>query len=101
MTVFHADTQEHSLKVTRKLREAGIKTEMSFKSNKLAKQFKEAHKRNIPNVVVIGPDDIEAGTIQWKNMISGEQKSACGTSFGPEWLRTGRHQSHESSHFTI
>ena len=61
--------------LVKKLREAGIKTDMSFKSNKLAKQFKEAHKRNIPNVVVVGPDDIETGTIQWKNMISGEQKT--------------------------
>ncbi len=75
VTIFNSDTQKHSLQVTRKLRESGIKTDMSFKSNKLAKQFKEAHKRNIPNVVVIGPDDVEAGTIQWKNMQSGEQKS--------------------------
>ena len=75
VTVFNSDMQIHSLTVTKKLREAGIKTEISFKSNKLAKQFKEAHKRNIPNVVVIGPDDLEAGTVQWKDMISGEQRS--------------------------
>jgi histidyl-tRNA synthetase len=75
VTVFNAEHQNHSLQVAQTLREAGIKTDVSFKSNKLSKQFKEAHKRNIPHVIVVGPDDVEAGTIQWKNMTSGEQKS--------------------------
>ena len=75
VTVFNEECQPHSIEIARKLREAGIKTDISFKSNKLAKQLKEAHKRNIPHAIMIGPDDIASGTIQWKNMVSGEQKS--------------------------
>ena len=75
VTVFNKDLEQYSLQVARKLRESGIKTDVSFKSNKLSKQFKEAHKRHIPHVVVIGPDDVETGHIQWKNMTTGEQKT--------------------------
>ena len=56
------------------IQEAGINTEMYFESDKLAKQFKFADKKNIPFVVICGPEEIETTEVTIKIMSSGKQK---------------------------
>ena len=40
---------------------------------KLTKQFKYANQKNIPYVLVIGPDEINNNVVTLKNMTTGEQ----------------------------
>jgi histidyl-tRNA synthetase len=75
VTLFSEELIPTSLSVARQLRAAGISAALSLKSNKLSKQLKEANRRGIPNVVIIGPDDVAAGCVQWKELNSGAQQS--------------------------
>lgn len=64
-----------SLDVLSKLREADIKAELYPDTAKLKKQFSYANKLGIPYTIMIGEDEVENGTLQVKNMDSGEQTS--------------------------
>ncbi len=64
-----------SLKIIKKLREIGIKSELYPDNAKMAKQMKYADKRNIPFVVVIGEKELTNHTCVLKDMVSGEQKT--------------------------
>ena len=75
VTLFSEELIPESLSVARQLRAAGISVALSLKSNKLSKQFKEANRRGIPNVVIVGPDDVAAGCVGWKDLSSGAQQN--------------------------
>lgn len=73
VTVFNPVLCLKSVEIYDQLRAAGINTEIYFNTNdKLAKQFKFADRKGIPFVVVIGPDEAEKGSVQLKDMQSGE-----------------------------
>jgi len=74
VTVFNEDVRSQSLSVVQDLRNAGINTEVFFDSGGLKKQFGYAHKKGIPFVVILGPDELARGEITVKDMNSGEQK---------------------------
>jgi len=59
--------------VAKQLREKGINTEAQMTAIKFGNQLKYASKKNIPWVMIIGDDEINAKKIQLKNMESGEQ----------------------------
>jgi len=73
MTCFGPETLERSLEVTRALRSAGLRVDVYPQATKLKKQFKYADAGRIPYVVLIGPDELESGQIQLKELASGEQ----------------------------
>ena len=75
VTVFSTELRLASLSLAQELREAGLKARMSYRVGKLGKQFKEADKRGIRYVTVLGPDDQEGGKIQLKDLTTGEQMS--------------------------
>jgi len=75
ITVFSEETRPESLKAATALRRAGICTQVSTRTGKLSKQFKEANGRGVPYALVLGPDDITAGTVAIKNMVTGDQWS--------------------------
>lgn len=56
-----------------KLRKEGINTEAQLVSMRLGNQFRYAAKKNIPWVLVVGEDEMNAKKVQLKNMESGEQ----------------------------
>ena len=68
--------QIQSMKYAKSLREAGISCEVYPSDAKLKKQMKYGNDRNIPFVVMIGSDELTNGTLTFKNMESGEQKTA-------------------------
>jgi histidyl-tRNA synthetase len=74
VTTFSKELQTESLKVAQALRQAGISTEIYPDATKLPKQFSYANKKNIPFVIVIGPDELEKGVIVLKDMSTGDQK---------------------------
>lgn len=74
VTIFSKELLGPSLKVAKKLREAGVATELYPDiTDKLGKQLKFANKKNIPYVIVVGEEEVENNTITLKNMSSGEQ----------------------------
>lgn len=64
-----------AMKVITKLRLKNISAEMYPEAAKLKKQFTYAEKKEIPNLVFLGEEEIKNGTITVKNLLSGEQKT--------------------------
>jgi len=63
------------LPVAGELRERGISVEIYPDNCKLKKQFDYADRKSIPFISINGGDEMEAKSIQLKNLISGEQES--------------------------
>ncbi|MAX69651.1 MAG: histidine--tRNA ligase [Flavobacteriaceae bacterium] len=61
------------LQAVSKLRTNGVKAELYPDSAKMKKQMTHADRRNIPYVVLVGEEEINAGLFTLKNMKSGEQ----------------------------
>src|SRR5690606_28547876 len=61
------------LKAIKKLRSAGINTELYPDADKMKKQMNHANKRAIPFVVLVGEEEVASNRFTLKNMISGEQ----------------------------
>lgn len=64
---------KYTLPLVAELRSGGISCELYPESAKLKKQFEYADKRSIPVVIVAGETEISEGTVNVKNMITGEQ----------------------------
>jgi histidyl-tRNA synthetase len=55
------------------LRDKNIRAELYHEQAKFEKQFKYAEKKNIPKIVIIGPDELITGTAKIKDLTSGVQ----------------------------
>ena len=56
------------------LRSKGIAAELYHEKAKFDKQFKYAEKKNIPNIIILGSEELERGVVKIKNLNTGEQK---------------------------
>ena len=63
------------LPVARALRERGVSVEVYPDAAKLKKQFDYADRKSIPFLSIDGESEMQAGTIQLKNLATGEQKA--------------------------
>ena len=63
------------LPVARHLREKGVCVEVYPDAGKLKKQFDYAARKNIPFISINGTDEIKAGTVNIKNLQTGQQLS--------------------------
>ena len=52
----------------------GIRAELDFENRSFKAQFKKANDLNVAYVCIIGEDEMESGTCQLKNMVTGEQE---------------------------
>jgi histidyl-tRNA synthetase len=76
VTVYSEELLSHSVRASSALRQAGIPTQMVLdRVGKIGKQFKQADQAGIPWVLVLGPDDIEAGMVSLKHLPTGAQES--------------------------
>ena len=73
--VMGADELRYVLPIAKALREAGVSVEVYPEATKLKKQFDYADKKAIPFISINGSNEMEAGTVNIKNLQSGEQKS--------------------------
>lgn len=73
VTLFDNELADTSMRLTKMLRDAGIRTEFYFSPDKLKKQLTYASIRGIPFVVIIGPDEKENGNVALRNMRDGSQ----------------------------
>jgi histidyl-tRNA synthetase len=73
--VMGAHELRYVLPVAKALREAGVAVEVYPEATKLKKQFDYADKKAIPFISINASSEIEAGTVNIKNLGSGEQKA--------------------------
>jgi histidyl-tRNA synthetase len=73
---FNLGEQEsvHAYQVMQDLRRNGIACEIFHETAKFDKQFKYAEKKRIPFIVIIGTQEMAAGTCKVKNLQTGEQQ---------------------------
>jgi histidyl-tRNA synthetase len=76
MTIFSTDQLAASLHLTRELRAAGLNVITALEPDtSLGKQFKEADRKGVRYVLVLGPDDLARGEVVLKDLGSGEQRN--------------------------
>ena len=73
--VMGADELRYVLPVAAALRSAGIAVEVYPEASKLRKQFEYAEKRAIPFISINGSSEMEAGTVNVKNLETGTQQA--------------------------
>ena len=69
-----ADEVRYVLPVAAALRSRGVSVEIYPESSKLKKQFDHCDRKSIPFLSICGADEAAAGTVQIKNLASGEQR---------------------------
>ena len=72
---FGAREEAYLLPLIAKVRAAGIRTELYPEAAKMKKQMSYADTKKIPFVALVGENEIEAGKVNLKNMLTGEQNS--------------------------
>ncbi len=75
VTYFDKSTLSISLQVLNDIQQAGINAEIYFEPAKLAKQMKYADKKQIPFVVICGPEEAIKKEVAVKMMKTGKQKT--------------------------
>ena len=76
VTVFNESLYRESLNLANQFRSRKINTELyPDPEAKLDKQLKYADQKDIPYVVILGPDEIKNKTITLKNFKTGRQKT--------------------------
>lgn len=75
ISVFDQASKQYSLEITSILRSNGIKAEVYLDyDEKLSTQLRYANRRNIPYVVIAGPEEIKNRNVTLKDLRSGKQK---------------------------
>jgi histidyl-tRNA synthetase len=74
--VCHFDQQglAYGLGVVNRLRGAGVASEIYPDVSKIKKQLDYANRKNIPNCIIIGSEEIESGILTFKDMVKGTQE---------------------------
>jgi len=75
VTIFDENSVKDALQTYSKLIEANIATEIYIEPDKLSKQFKFADKKQIPFVLIQGPEEREKQEITIKRLQNGKQKT--------------------------
>lgn len=75
ITVFDQSCLPYSINIANILRNSGINCDLYSGQSKLRGQFGLANDKGIPFTIIAGPDEIEIGTANVKNMQTGEQET--------------------------
>lgn len=74
VTVFNDDLLGDSLRLVSLLRGQGVDAEVYLGERRdLRRQLQYAGKKGIPAAAILGPDEVQAGTVNLRNMRTGEQ----------------------------
>ena len=72
---FGATEEKYCLPLLKTLRTAGINAEIYPEAAKMKKQMTYADKKGIPFVALVGENEMNAGIVSLKNMVTGEQEN--------------------------
>lgn len=94
VTVFSNETRAYSTRVANTLREAGLSVEQFLQADKgLGKQFKYADRKQIPYVLIAGPDETSANVVKVKQLATGDERALKLSELGA-WATTLQQGSH-------
>ncbi len=68
------NTLGDALKITTTLRKSGVKADCLYESKTFKAKMKEANKRSLPFVLIVGEDEVKENLFTLKNMETGEQE---------------------------
>jgi histidyl-tRNA synthetase len=71
---FEPNAEKFALRILTKIRKAGIRVEIYPDTARLKKQLNYANKKNIPYVLIIGPDELKKAVCTLKDMVTGAQE---------------------------
>jgi histidyl-tRNA synthetase len=75
VTVFSNELIKKSISIVNELRNNNINTDINLNTDlRLDKQLKYANKKNIPYVIIVGPEEAKNNVVKLKDMKTGEQK---------------------------
>ncbi len=78
VSIFSEELKQRSLEISSRLRSNNINTEIYLgeikEKNPLEKQLKYADQKNIPYVLILGPEEVEKNIVTLKNMKTREQQ---------------------------
>ena len=74
VTVFDAELASESLKLATILRGSGVRTEVYCRPTRISTQMKYADSKGIPYAVILGSDELEAGTVAVRDLASRDQQ---------------------------
>ncbi|MES3031177.1 MAG: histidine--tRNA ligase [Patescibacteria group bacterium] len=72
--IFNKEQTGYAQDVAQKLRASGKKVSLDYSFRKIGDQIKTADRLKIPNVIVIGEDEVKTGKLKIKNLETGEEK---------------------------
>jgi histidyl-tRNA synthetase len=75
ITLFDREMLRDTLSLASELRRDGFKAEWYPVADRLSKQIRYADRQGIPFVVILGPDELQSGSVAIKDLRSGEQES--------------------------
>jgi len=76
VTIFSPEFEDNAVKTTTLLRDSNIATELYLDTTtKIEKQLRYADQKEIPYVVIIGPEEVEKNVVKLKDMKTGEQET--------------------------
>lgn len=75
ITNFDKETLAANAAMAQTLRNAGLRVDHYPDHDNLGRQFRYAEERNIPVALLLGGDELAAGAVTIKNLVSGEQES--------------------------
>lgn len=75
ITNFDRETLAENVELAHALREAGLRVDLYPDNDNLGRQFRYAEDRNIPVALLLGGDEVAAGTVTVKDLINGEQET--------------------------
>ena len=73
---FDPESERYAFGLLQEVRDNGINAEIYPSQEKLGKQFKYADSKNIPYVIMAGPEERATGLLQIKNMKTGDQQKS-------------------------
>lgn len=69
------NTLNNCIALATSLRKNDIKSEVACENRSFKSKMKDANKREIPYIIVVGEDEVASGKYSFKNMTTGEQQS--------------------------
>jgi histidyl-tRNA synthetase len=73
--LMNRDVADYAQDVAQTLRGKGMKVSIDYSFRKIGDQIKNADKVHIPNVIVIGDDEVKTGKYKIKNLKTGDEKN--------------------------
>lgn len=75
VTLFDEELYGQTVALAGRLRRANINAEQALEPIRLGKQLRYADRKEIPFVIILGPDEVKAGQIILKDMKTGDQQA--------------------------